>query len=91
MARLRLPGIAGVASCIAKLLACRSQRLRRAVKRAMLADAVTGVQGTVLQTRTPSARSSVHSDATCSHHDLHSSLPGMLAISKVFSSRRLWP
>ena len=46
-------------------VAWRSQRLRSAVKRAMLTGSLCGVSGPSVDTYTPSASSSVPSDRTC--------------------------
>ncbi len=59
----------GVTLCSVTLLACRSQRLRSAVKRVMLTGAVSGLSKPSVVTYTPSASSSVVSDAVCSHHE----------------------
>jgi len=58
----------GVTLCSVTLLACRSQRLRSALKRSMLTGAVSGATGPSVVTYTPSASSSVFSDAVCSYN-----------------------
>ena len=83
-AYLRLLGRPGVRTLNVTLFACRSQRLRRAVNRAMLTGARSGVPGTMLETCTPSALPSVPSDTTCSHRYLLLSLPIMSAIGMLF-------
>ena len=65
---LRLVGMPGVTFRSVTLLACRSQSLRSAVNRAMLTGAVSGTSGPSVVMHTPSATSSVLSEAVYSPH-----------------------
>ena len=67
--RLSLDGKSGGAKHVS-LLNCRSQRKRSAAKRVMLTRAHRVSYGPSMERQTPSAFSSVLSEATCSCHPL---------------------